>query len=462
MDTKQTIIEEVKSLNTGEFDSPACCIIDRLAFEGLKILFSHRTIKDYDIDPSVLPKLKAMDDVNIRLADGGMVDTDTDTVVRRTETKVWPVSGDRAASISLNVYPHDSHITVGEMKVRLRVLSRFSDQWMEDIFYPVLVYSSSNTQSVRKLVQRLANVAATRARASGIIHVWGGRDMQVNSSMDWSDLVLDNTVLARTRKDLEGWIKAEDRYGKMRVPYRRGYLFEGPPGNGKTAVTRVMMSNYKFFSATMNFTNRYIDDSDLHEMFAVAAQNAPAMVLLEDVDRLFVPGRERTSKVTLQGLLNSLDGLAVQNGVVVVATANHPELLDPAIRLRPGRFDMPVYFDNPNDALRDRYIRHAIGRCELTGTISDEAIKKVVDESSGMSMAFVKSIFEVAAAADEFSDKALIAAAVQAKEYFEYVNNGDAESDETRESTNPQSPDGIALIDEYNVRGSYMRSTMLE
>jgi SpoVK/Ycf46/Vps4 family AAA+-type ATPase len=80
-------------------------------------------------------------------------------------------------------------------------------------------------------------------------------------------------------------------------------------------------------------------------------------VLLEDLDRAFPNPGEMRSSISVQPLLNCLDGVATGEGIIVVATANEPAILDPAILRRPGRFDRVVHFPNPTPELRREYFR---------------------------------------------------------------------------------------------------------
>jgi transitional endoplasmic reticulum ATPase len=109
-----------------------------------------------------------------------------------------------------------------------------------------------------------------------------------------------------------------------------------------------------------------IDLSDTEEksrslahMFENAALHAPSLVILEDLDRCFPTEGKRTQErmISFQTLLNCLDGVGSQDGVIVVATANDPTCLDAAILKRPGRFDRVVQFRNPEADLRREYYR---------------------------------------------------------------------------------------------------------
>jgi transitional endoplasmic reticulum ATPase len=93
----------------------------------------------------------------------------------------------------------------------------------------------------------------------------------------------------------------------------------------------------------------------LSAFFEEAARNAPSLLIFEDLDRAFVDRDEERPRITLQHFLNCLDGVGTQDGLIVVATANDPSMLDAAILKRPGRFDRVVQFRNPDPDLRREY-----------------------------------------------------------------------------------------------------------
>jgi len=309
----------------------------------------------------------------------------------------------------------------------------------------VFVFFSYNDEAAMEaLFQGLDSFDKARRVENRIITVYGGSDIEISSKMSWDDLILPDDVIQRTKDDIEGWISAESRYKKLHVPYRRGYLFEGPPGNGKTATSRAIMSTYGFSAHMFNFTNPECGDSALQEAFKNAADDAPAVFLLEDIDRIF-DSCHRTTNVTMQGLLNCLDGLATYDGVITIATANHPEVLDPAIRLRPGRFDVPVKFDNPSKALKVKYLTFALGRTGMS-KVSAECIDEVAENTGKLSMAFVKSIFEAAAyiSKGDIDDASMLEALSRAHKYYAAMEkkqdrsagfkSGNDDSDHTRKS----------------------------
>ena len=170
---------------------------------------------------------------------------------------------------------------------------------------------------------------------------------------------MSDSVVHLIRKDFETFLKRESWFRAQRLPFRRGYLFHGPPGNGKTSVIRAMLNSGKLDGHSIALFSDKTDDHDLERMFQIAASHAPALIVLEDIDRAFpqAPSQSVPTKVSLSHLLNCLDGLGTQEGVIVVATANDPTALDPAILQRPGRFDRVVEFPAPDSELRATYFR---------------------------------------------------------------------------------------------------------
>jgi SpoVK/Ycf46/Vps4 family AAA+-type ATPase len=215
----------------------------------------------------------------------------------------------------------------------------------------------------------------------------------------WDDLVLDPTAASLLRDDFEAFWERESWFREKRIPYRRGYLLHGPPGNGKTTAVRAMMCSKGLSAFTMRLFDERTSDGDLDDLFDAAQKERPAMVLLEDLDRAFPRTGESPTNVSLQYLLNCLDGVATGEGIVVVATANQPFLLDPAILRRPGRFDRVVNFPNPTATLRDAYFHH------MNPDFNGDRLSQPITESEGFSFAQLREAYVLAAqAAFERSD----------------------------------------------------------
>jgi len=238
-------------------------------------------------------------------------------------------------------------------------------------------------------------VVVRRDRAPEILHLIADiarRDQQPRiqiqdgptrpvANLEWQDLVLDQTVLTLLRDDFESFFERGEWYRRNRLPYRRGYLFHGEPGNGKSSAVRAMLTSRGLTAYTLRFFDPRTDDSDLDRLVDCAVRNRPSLLLLEDVDRVFPKTGDSKSNVSLQHLLNCLDGVGTSDGVIVVATCNEPTLLDGAILRRPGRFDRVVHFARPASELRMRYL------LKFNQGIDARALEQPVAESDGFSYA---------------------------------------------------------------------------
>jgi SpoVK/Ycf46/Vps4 family AAA+-type ATPase len=148
-----------------------------------------------------------------------------------------------------------------------------------------------------------------------------------------------------------------------------------------------MMTSRGLTAHTLRLFDSNTDDSSLDALFNQALKERPAMIVLEDLDRAFPKTGETKSRVSLQQLLNCLDGVGTGEGIIVVATANEPTILDSAILRRPGRFDRVIHFADPDFELRQAYFRHMHPAFE---TIS---MKTVATESERLSFAQLREAY---------------------------------------------------------------------
>lgn len=112
----------------------------------------------------------------------------------------------------------------------------------------------------------------------------------------------------------------------------------------------------------------------------------PCLMVLEDLDAMI----DEKSRAFF---LNELDGFETNTGVVVLATTNHPDKLDPAILDRPSRFDRKYYFDLPAEAERSAYISAWNRELQPELRVSQTATAKVVGQTEGFSFAYMKDLF---------------------------------------------------------------------
>jgi len=154
-------------------------------------------------------------------------------------------------------------------------------------------------------------------------------------------VVLDVDHAHNLLEDARNFLKKAAWYNDMGIPYRRGYLLHGPPGCGKSSFALVLASELKLNICILNLSQEGISDNNLASTLRDAPPNA--IVLLEDVDAIFVERKAGKSQsgVSFSGLLNAIDGIAAQEGRILLMTTNHIERLDPAL-IRPGRCDVQL------------------------------------------------------------------------------------------------------------------------
>ncbi|ORX58709.1 hypothetical protein DM01DRAFT_1333330 [Hesseltinella vesiculosa] len=162
-----------------------------------------------------------------------------------------------------------------------------------------------------------------------------------------SSIVIPSHVKTHLIDDAKDFLSSEKWYSTRGIPYRRGYLLFGTPGSGKTSFVYSMAGELGLNIYVVNLSNKSLTDDTLSEL--VCETPSRCILLIEDVDAAFV---QRTSmegtknnSVTFSGLLNSIDGVAAQEGRILCMTTNHIDRLDDAL-IRPGRIDVRVHFGN--------------------------------------------------------------------------------------------------------------------
>jgi ATPase family protein associated with various cellular activities (AAA) len=179
-----------------------------------------------------------------------------------------------------------------------------------------------NRAEVVPALNLLGKMLAERPKRITVI---GGKSIPLRQTdSSWDSLVLDRTVRDLIQRDFEFFLKREEWFRKVGLPYRRGYLFYGPPGNGKTSAIRAMISHSSVSAFSLDFANIELTNEALSDLFEAAKHAVPSMVIFEDLDRVYNDKGESEfhTRITLQHLLNCLDGLGCSDGTIVIATAN--------------------------------------------------------------------------------------------------------------------------------------------
>jgi cell division protease FtsH len=176
-----------------------------------------------------------------------------------------------------------------------------------------------------------------------------------------------------------------------RIP--RGVLLVGPPGTGKTLIARAVAgeANVPFFTISgSDFVEMFVGvgASRVRDMFEQAKKNAPCIIFIDEIDAV---GRHRGAGLgggndereqTLNQLLVEMDGFEANEGVILVAATNRPDVLDPAL-LRPGRFDRQVVVPNPDVVGREQILKVHVRKVPLAPDINLKTIARGTPGFSG-------------------------------------------------------------------------------
>ena len=187
-------------------------------------------------------------------------------------------------------------------------------------------------------------------------------------------------------KEVVEFMRAPKRFTEMGARIPKGVLLVGPPGTGKTLLAKAVAGEAKvpFFSISgSDFVEMFVGvgASRVRDLFTTAKKCAPAVVFIDEIDAV---GRQRGAGLggghdereqTLNQLLVEMDGFAVNEGIIVIAATNRPDILDPAL-LRPGRFDRQITVNYPDVKGREAILKvHAKGK-PLAREVSLEVLAK--------------------------------------------------------------------------------------
>ena len=202
----------------------------------------------------------------------------------------------------------------------------------------------------------------------------------------FDNLVMPDSLKQEIQTDFAQFFNSRADYERHGIPWRRGAIFIGPPGNGKTHTVKALINSLeKPCLYVRNFSGEGTEEGNMAEVFK-QARRQPTIVVLEDLDSMI-------SKANRSFFLNELDGFRVNTGVVVLATTNHPEKLDSAILDRPSRFDRKYYFDLPAEPERFAYLGKWNSELQSELQIPDTAVSALAGQTDGFSFAYLKELF---------------------------------------------------------------------
>jgi cell division protease FtsH len=193
------------------------------------------------------------------------------------------------------------------------------------------------------------------------------------------------------------FLKDPQKFQRLGGKIPKGALLVGPPGTGKTLIARAVAgeAGVPFFSISgSDFVEMFVGvgASRVRDMFEQAKKNAPCIIFIDEIDAV---GRHRGAGVgggndereqTLNQLLVEMDGFETNEGIILIAATNRPDVLDPAL-LRPGRFDRQVVVPNPDINGRERILRVHMKNVPLAADVETKTIARGTPGFSGADLA---------------------------------------------------------------------------
>ena len=242
-------------------------------------------------------------------------------------------------------------------------------------------------------------------------------------------------------QELIDFLKNPKKFTKMGARIPKGVLLVGPPGTGKTLLAKAVAGEAKvpfFYISGSDFVELFVGvgASRVRDMFKQAKQTAPCLIFIDEIDAV---GRQRGTGLggghdereqTLNQLLTEMDGFGENEGIIIMAATNRPDVLDPAL-LRPGRFDRQVTVSRPDVKEREEILKvHAKNKI----LASSVKLKHIAERTPGYSGADLENLLNEAALLavrrnkneitmdeiDEASDRVLMGPAKTSRKVTDY------------------------------------------
>ncbi|GMS85606.1 hypothetical protein PENTCL1PPCAC_7781, partial [Pristionchus entomophagus] len=227
----------------------------------------------------------------------------------------------------------------------------------------------TDSRFFRDMVQYATKEAQASTETGLVIYNAVGPDwrkMSVGTKRPLESVILRHGQAESMLEDMQQFLQCKTWYQERGIPYRRGYLLYGPPGTGKSSFIAAVAAHFGYSVCTLSLSDRTMDDFRLNRLLN---STPPSSVLvLEDIDAAFGdrakddpmndhPAYQGLTRVTLSGLLNSLDGIGNVEERILFMTTNYIERLDAAL-IRPGRVDRKEFIDYADGEMLGKLFYH--------------------------------------------------------------------------------------------------------
>ncbi|KAK1251944.1 hypothetical protein MKX07_007423 [Trichoderma sp. CBMAI-0711] len=323
------------------------------------------------------------------------------------------------SSLSWKVYVPPARRMDGDLGVLAKdvLFEKYLVQWQGKDFFAYLVNGRDGSSSYPQVANYFI-LAAHESLASQLILAagrwtselhdeiwvfdggyWAKNAELYRSAMkaSWDNVILDEDMKSALIEDHLSFYRSRATYERLKVPWKRGIIYYGPPGNGKTISIKATMN--MLYHLKQRVTTLYVrslksfmgPERSIALVFAKAREFAPCYLVFEDLDTII------TDDVRSY-FLNEVDGLKSNDGIFMIGSTNHLDRLDPGISKRPSRFDRKYLFPDPDFAQRVAYARFWQKKLADNKSISfpDKLCAAIADITDGFSFAYMQEAFVAA------------------------------------------------------------------
>ncbi|KAI0411056.1 ATPase [Xylaria grammica] len=213
----------------------------------------------------------------------------------------------------------------------------------------------------------------------------------------WDSVILDPDMKRAIIDDHISFFDSRETYARLKVPWKRGIIYHGPPGNGKTISIKATM--HMLYARKKPIPTLYVrslssyggPEYALMDIFQKSRQFAPCYLVFEDLDSI-------VSDQVRSYFLNEVDGLKSNDGIFMIGSTNHLDRLDPGISKRPSRFDRKYFFPDPDLEQRIAYCKFWQGKLADNKDVEfpDELCKAIAEITDKFSFAYMQEAFVAA------------------------------------------------------------------
>lgn len=252
---------------------------------------------------------------------------------------------------------------------------------------------NSNSSVVSAL---LATIGTWLLREEPAIYVYDGfwsRNTKLWEEVKkarWEDVILDPKMKKALTEVASKFFDSKEIYEEYGVPWKRGLIFHGPVGNGKTISLKALMNT--LYRRKPPIVTLYVKSAqysyNIRAVFQMARAMSPCMLVLEDIDTI-------VTNSTRSYFFNEVDGLENNDGILMIATTNHLDKLDPGLSKRPSRFDRKYLFPLPDKGERSLYAQYWRKKLQNKKEIDfpSKLCDAIADITEDFSFAYLKEAF---------------------------------------------------------------------